>query len=95
MIMMDSHKKRVLCCSIKLFNSFSMFSSPPPYTNLVFQDATTQLKVIEPSKRHYAEYLGSDFLRARRIVDCHAGNEKISASILTLIVTYLIFVVFY
>jgi hypothetical protein len=67
--------------------SFSMFSSTPPYTDLIFQDATTQLKVVHPSKRHYAEYLGGDFLRARRIVDCHAGSASISASITTLIIT--------
>ncbi|XP_063907612.1 transferrin 2 isoform X1 [Zophobas morio] len=65
--------------------SFSMFSSKPPFTDLIFQDATTQLKVIHPTKRHYAEYLGSDFLRARRIVDCHAGSASISASIITLL----------
>ncbi|XP_044266677.1 melanotransferrin [Tribolium madens] len=72
--------------------SFSMFSSTPPYTDLIFQDATTQLKVIPPEKRHYAEYLGSDFLRARRIVDCHAGSASLSASI-TLLTTIVAFVI--
>lgn len=57
--------------------SFSMFSSTPPYTDLIFQDATQQLKVIPRSKRYYSDYLGTDFMRARRIVDCHAGaGEK-------------------
>ncbi|KAJ8967947.1 hypothetical protein NQ314_002563 [Rhamnusium bicolor] len=64
--------------------SFSMFYSPPPYSDLIFQDATTQLKIIEPSERIYYKYLGSDFMRARRIVDCHAGAEGINTSIITL-----------
>ncbi|XP_060530062.1 transferrin 2 isoform X3 [Cylas formicarius] len=55
--------------------SFSMFTSPPPYSDLIFQDATTQLEVIDPSKRYYSTYLGKDFMRARRIVDCHAGVD--------------------
>ncbi|KAJ8920307.1 hypothetical protein NQ315_011969 [Exocentrus adspersus] len=61
--------------------SFSMFYSKPPYSDLIFQDATTQLKVIDPDKRSYDRYLGGDFLRARRIVDCHAGTTSLSASI--------------
>ncbi|KAG5888583.1 hypothetical protein JTB14_029879 [Gonioctena quinquepunctata] len=69
--------------------SFSMFSSAPPYSDLIFQDATTQLKVIEPSKRHYSGYLGGDFLRARRIVDCHAGSSAISASFLAIVIPIL------
>lgn len=64
--------------------SFSMFSSEPPYADLIFQDATTQLKIIPPEKRHYVEYLGRDFMRARRIVDCHAASSTISASFFTL-----------
>ncbi|KAL6953409.1 Ferric iron binding [Sarracenia purpurea var. burkii] len=51
---------------------FSMFMSPPPYSDLIFQDATQQLRVIEPAYRSYDKYLGSDFMRARRIVDCRA-----------------------
>ncbi|CAG9831580.1 unnamed protein product [Diabrotica balteata] len=62
--------------------SFSMFSSPPPYADLIFQDATTQLKIIPPNKRHYSDYLGSDFMRARRIVDCHAGSVSIKVTLL-------------
>lgn len=60
--------------SAKLVLSFcSMFLSAPPYSDLIFQDATRQLRVIEPEKRSYEKYLGPDFMRARRIVDCHAG----------------------
>ncbi|CAG9858189.1 unnamed protein product [Phyllotreta striolata] len=65
--------------------SFSMFSSPPPYSDLIFQDATTQLKIIPPSRRHYSDYLGKDFMRARRIVDCHAGTSNLKP-VLTAIV---------
>lgn len=54
--------------------SFSMFYSTPPYTDLIFQDATTQLRIVPPHERYYASYVGKDFLRARRIVDCKAGS---------------------
>ncbi|KAK4875334.1 hypothetical protein RN001_011756 [Aquatica leii] len=57
--------------------SFSMFSSQPPFTDLIFQDATQQLKVIEPNERYYSTYLGKDYMRARRIVDCHAGATQL------------------
>lgn len=50
-----------------------MFYSFPPYSDLIFQDATQQLQVIKPEKRRYDLYLGPDFMRARRIVDCQAG----------------------
>nr|CAH7725464.1 unnamed protein product [Callosobruchus chinensis] len=71
--------------------SFSMYSSPPPFSDLIFQDATTQLKVIEPHKRHYAEYLGSDFLRAKRVVDCHAGSIGLSLSVTTFVICLVTF----
>ena len=51
--------------------SFNMFSSAAPYSDLIFQDATTQLIVIPPEKREYSAYLGPDFMRARGIVDCN------------------------
>ncbi|XP_019887469.2 melanotransferrin [Ooceraea biroi] len=61
--------------------SFSMYYSQPPYSDLIFQDATQQLIVIPPEKREYSAYLGQDFMRARRIVDCNAGASAISYSI--------------
>nr|XP_023018273.1 melanotransferrin-like [Leptinotarsa decemlineata] len=70
--------------------SFSMFSSAPPFSDLIFQDATTQLRVIEPSRREYSKYLGGDFLRARRIVDCHAGSSMIKVSFLAVIIPVLL-----
>lgn len=62
--------------------SFSMFASSAPYSDLIFQDAAQQLRVIEPEKRNYAQYLGKDFMRARRIVDCRASASLTSVSIL-------------
>ncbi|XP_013106570.2 transferrin 2 [Stomoxys calcitrans] len=66
--------------------SFSMFTSPINYYDLIFQDATRQLKIIPPNQRRYDIYLGSDFMRARRITDCNAGSMKISASLSILLV---------
>jgi melanoma-associated antigen p97 len=63
-----------------------MFFSPPPYHDLIFQDATRQLRVVEPSKRHYAAYVGKDFMRARRITDCDAGANSITVNSLLLTV---------
>lgn len=62
--------------------SFSMFYSPPPYSDLIFQDAAQQLVVVPPEKRQFSAYLGSDFMRARRIVDCNAGAANIQYSII-------------
>lgn len=69
-----------------------MFYSTPPYSDLIFQDATQQLKVIPPNKRYYSDYVGKDFMRARRIVDCHAGASisQISAVALTWLITFLV-----
>uniref|UniRef100_A0A8D8LTG3 Serotransferrin n=1 Tax=Cacopsylla melanoneura TaxID=428564 RepID=A0A8D8LTG3_9HEMI len=65
--------------------SFSMFSSAAPYADLIFQDATRQLRVIKPELRWYSDYLGPDFMRARRIVDCHAGAAGLTSSWVTLV----------
>ena len=62
--------------------SFSMFSSTPPYSDLIFQDATQQMVVIPKEKRDFSAYLGPDFMRARRIVDCNAGALAIENSLL-------------
>ena len=72
--------------------SFSMFYSQPPYSDLIFQDATQQLMVIPPEKREFSAYLGQDFMRARRLVDCNAGASSIEHSVLAtmamIILTY-------
>ncbi|XP_043490312.1 melanotransferrin [Polistes fuscatus] len=71
--------------------SFSMFYSIPPYSDLIFQDATQQLVIIPPEKRQFSAYLGRDFMRARRIVDCNAGAASLGhsmiATLLMLILT--------
>lgn len=58
-----------------------MFSSSPPYADLIFQDATTQLQVIPEEKRWFSDYLGKDFMRAKRLVDCYAGSSQTIASV--------------
>lgn len=55
-----------------------MFYSPPPYHDLIFQDATRKLQVVDPKIRWYDDYLGPDFMRAKRITDCHAGATSVS-----------------
>lgn len=52
-----------------------MFTSPEPYSDLIFQDATQQLVPIDSPLRHYSEWLGDNFMRARRIVDCRAAGS--------------------
>lgn len=59
-----------------------MFFSSPPHHDLIFQDATRQLRIIDPTQRQYDVYLGKDFMRARRITDCHAGSNKLRLEIL-------------
>ncbi|XP_070490129.1 transferrin 2 [Chironomus tepperi] len=72
--------------------SFSMFYSVPPYHDLIFQDSTRQLTVIPTNQRRWDLYLGSDFLRARRITDCDSGaNNLRTHSILTLSLIFLAF----
>ncbi|XP_046819828.1 melanotransferrin isoform X1 [Vespa crabro] len=68
--------------------SFSMFYSIPPYSDLIFQDATQQLIVIPPEKRQFSAYLGSDFMRARRIVDCNAGAAALEHSIIAALIMF-------
>jgi hypothetical protein len=62
-----------------------MFYSPPPYSDLIFQDAAQQLMILKPEERHFRSYLGRDFLRARAIVDCHAGSAAIASSLVLLL----------
>ncbi|EDV97400.1 melanotransferrin [Drosophila grimshawi] len=61
--------------------SFSMFSSPLGHYDLIFQDATRQLQVIPQQQRHYATYLGGNFMRARRITDCYASAPHLTLSV--------------
>uniref|UniRef100_U5EEQ2 Putative transferrin 2 n=1 Tax=Corethrella appendiculata TaxID=1370023 RepID=U5EEQ2_9DIPT len=74
--------------------SFSMFYSPAPYYDLIFQDATRQLQIIEKSKRRYDLYLGHDFMRARRITDCHAGANQLKLNSIVFCCTFVIVFLF-
>jgi melanoma-associated antigen p97 len=58
-----------------------MFYSPPPYADLIFQDAAQQLLVLPKEQRHFRSYLGRDFMRARALVDCHAGASGLTESL--------------
>lgn len=71
-----------------------MFSSPPPFSDLIFQDATQQLKIIDPKYRYYSTYLGKDYMRARRIVDCHAGTTSLKVSAIGVFIAALVCLVF-
>lgn len=61
-----------------------MFYSPSPYSDLIFQDATQKLHIIDPTERHYIDYLGPDFMRAQRIVQCNSGASSVIAGLLSL-----------
>jgi len=65
-----------------------MFTSPEPYSDLIFQDATQQLASIDSSLRHYSEWLGENFMLARRLVDCRAsGSISLPLGIITLLLS--------
>lgn len=67
--------------------SFSMFESPRPFSDLIFQDATQQLIIIPKEMREFSKWLGPDFMRARRVVDCNAGAAEIKFSLFASIST--------
>lgn len=67
-----------------------MFTSPEPYSDLIFQDATQQLAPIDSSLRRYYLWLGENFMRARRLVDCRAaGSKLLPIGIVTLLISVL------
>jgi hypothetical protein len=57
--------------------SFKMFASPEPTFDLIFQDSTQQLVVVDEEERNYAAFLGEEFLQAMHTVNCKAGGEKV------------------
>lgn len=67
--------------------SFSMFYSQPPFYDLIFQDATQQLRIVPHDQRRYDLYLGGDFMRAKRITDCDSGAmaHKLAISLMIII----------
>lgn len=75
--------------------SFSMFYSLPPFSDLIFQDATQQLQIIEPEKREYSKYLGPDFMRAQRIVQCNSGASSISVQVLAFLISSILALLFW
>jgi len=60
---------------------FALFTSDRPYNDVIFQDATQKLEIVPPSQRHYREYLGPEFLRARQLVDCRAGAAALRSTV--------------
>lgn len=71
---------------------FALFTSDPPYNDVIFQDATQKLQIVPPSQRHYHKYLGPEFLRARQLVDCQAGAASLKSNfIVTLAIFAIIF----
>ncbi|XP_054721697.1 melanotransferrin-like [Uloborus diversus] len=55
--------------------TFKMFVSEGESSDLIFQDATQQLKIVPQEKQEYRSYLGREFLQAIKIVDCTASSK--------------------
>jgi len=56
--------------------TFKMFTSPSSsWPDLIFQDATSQLQPVPESDRNYVPYLGHDFLKSMKIVDCSVSTR--------------------
>merc|ERR1719367_4604 len=70
--------------------SFSMFYSQPPYADLIFQDATQQLKELPREKQHYRSYLDREFLKAYSVVECRSTGTLIRSSTAALILSIFI-----
>ncbi|XP_076364560.1 LOW QUALITY PROTEIN: transferrin 2-like [Tachypleus tridentatus] len=56
--------------------TFKMFVSELGHSDLIFQDATQQLKEIPIDQRDIDLYLGNDFVQSMKIVDCTAGSSS-------------------
>jgi len=63
--------------------SFSMFYSEPPYADLIFQDATQKLIVLEEEDRNYLHYLGPEFVKAVESVECFRSKSSSIHSVYT------------
>jgi len=72
--------------------SFSMFYSKPPYADLIFQDATQQLKELPIEKQHYREYLDREFLKAYSVVECRSIGTLLYGNSALLITTLAILI---
>lgn len=56
--------------------SFSMFTSPAPYFDLIFSDSTRQLRPLKGKLRSASQYLGHTFMRAHRLTDCSPSTSS-------------------
>ncbi|XP_048486499.1 melanotransferrin isoform X2 [Plutella xylostella] len=56
--------------------SFSMFYSPPPYSDLIFSDAAVRLMPLPHSQRSADIVAGTALIRAARIVSCDAPQAS-------------------
>lgn len=74
---------------------FKMFVSPieSGYNDLIFQDSTSSLFAIPESKRNFIQYLGPEFMRAIRNVDCASSSNSLIKSINLLSFT-IVFIIF-
>lgn len=59
-----------------ILSSFSMFYSPPPYSDLIFSDVAVRLKPLPHSKRSAEIVAGPALVRAARIVSCDAPQAS-------------------
>lgn len=71
---------------------FKMFVSPieSGLNDLIFQDATSSLVSIPDAKRNFIQYLGPEFMRAIRNVDCASFGHSLVAPIHLLIISIVI-----
>ena len=69
---------------------FALFTSDPPYNDVISQDATQKLQIVPPSQRHYQQYLGPEFLRARQLVDCKASASQMQSHFVVLVALFLL-----
>ncbi|XP_015924816.1 transferrin 2 [Parasteatoda tepidariorum] len=69
--------------------TLKMFVSEDDYSDLIFQDATQQLKRVPDEKRDYKLYLGREFLLEMTIVDCTAAAGNVMSSIFIILVSFI------
>jgi hypothetical protein len=74
-----------------------MFSSYVDFRNLIFQDATVRLSLIDPSKQDYKSFLGENFVRSMERmagIDCYTTDLSSASTTLVADVTVIAIVVF-
>ena len=71
---------------------FAMFDSYINHRDLIFQDATVRLVLIEPENQTYVNYLGPEFVRRMqrmKIIDCVTGAaDQIRVSMLAVLCAF-------